>query len=102
MPETVLDIVAENPQEEHVAEEMEPAAMHEHCSEDRHPVETGAGRKARRDERPRFDELVARAELDQEHEHVEGDESESDERNDAAQAIVVADGEHAAQASPGQ
>src|SRR5438067_6162284 len=33
----ILDIVPENPQEQHVAAEMEPAAMQEHAGEDRRP-----------------------------------------------------------------
>ena len=35
MPETVLDIVAEDPEVEHIAEDMEKSAMHEHGSEER-------------------------------------------------------------------
>ena len=33
--ERVLDVVAEDPEEEHVAEEVLPAAVHEHRREDR-------------------------------------------------------------------
>ena len=35
VPETVLDVVAEDPQVEHVAEQMHPAAMEEHRHQDR-------------------------------------------------------------------
>ena len=35
MPQRVLDIVAENPQEQHVADDVRPAAMQEHVGEER-------------------------------------------------------------------
>src|SRR5204863_8724566 len=33
----ILDIVPENPQEQHIAAEMQPSAMQEHAGEDRRP-----------------------------------------------------------------
>ena len=39
MPEAIFDVVAEDPEEEHVAEEVPPAAVQEHRREDGEPVE---------------------------------------------------------------
>ena len=59
MAEAVLDVVAEDPQEQHVAEEMQPAAMHEHGGENRDDVRCGIRRELGGDERPILDKLVA-------------------------------------------
>ena len=94
MAEAVLDVVAEDPQEHHVADEMEPAAMHEHGSEDGERALGRLLREARWDERPVLDEAVAARELDQEEQHVEDDQNERDDRCRAPLRVVVADGEH--------
>ena len=57
--EAVLDIVAEDPQKQHVAEEMQPAAMHEHGGENGDDVPGRVRREFGRDERPMLDGLVA-------------------------------------------
>src|SRR5215467_11567317 len=38
VPELILDIIAKDPQIKHVAEQMQPAAMHEHGCENRYRV----------------------------------------------------------------
>jgi hypothetical protein len=92
--ELVLDIVAEDPQEQHVAEEMKPASVHEHGGEDGHGALDWILREARRDERPLLDEAIAAAELDQKEQHVEADQGKGDDWCRAPLRVVVADGEH--------
>jgi hypothetical protein len=45
-PHRVLDVVAEDPQEQHVAAEVQQAAVHEHRGEDGHPGRRRRGRAA--------------------------------------------------------
>ena len=92
--ETILDIVAEDPQEQHVAEQMHPAAVQEHRGEDGIGIGCRRIGEARRDEGKLLDEPVARGELDQEHDHVERDEDDRDDRHGAALRVVVAQWKH--------
>ena len=93
--EPILDIVAEDPQEQHVAEEMHPAAMHEHGGEDLHRACHGALRKLGGDECPLPDKGIACGELEQEHRKVQDDEGNGDDRSGAPLRVVVTDREHA-------
>ncbi len=45
-PELILDIVAENPQIEHVAAQVQPSAVHEHGREDCVGIACRIGRTA--------------------------------------------------------
>jgi hypothetical protein len=93
--EAVLDIVAKDPQEQHIAEQMQPTAMHEHGREDRDRVCLGTAGKARRYESPVLDELVAAGKLDEEDQDIEADKDEGDVRHAPPLRVVVADREHA-------
>ena len=62
------------PQEQHIAEEMQPAAMHEHGSENGDDVGRGVGREVGGDEGPTLDEVVACGELEQEYQAVQANE----------------------------
>ena len=95
MAEPILDIVAEDPQEQHVAEEMHPAAMHEHGGEDLHRACHGALGKLGGDECPLPDEGFASGELEQEHRNIQADKGEGDDRGGAPLRVVVTDREHA-------
>ena len=80
MAEAVFDIVAEDPQEQHVAEQMQPAAMHEHGREDGHRVGAGLARKTAPGTNAHFgDELIAAGQLGQKDQHVEADQRERDD-----------------------
>ena len=46
VPEAVLDVVAEDPQVEHVAAEVQPAAVHEHGAENGRDVGSADGPKS--------------------------------------------------------
>ena len=78
--EAVLDVVAEDPQVEHVAAQVQPAAVHEHGAEHRGDVAGGIGGEAGRNEGPLLDERVAVVELEQEDEGVDGDQGIGDVR----------------------
>src|SRR5262249_55387616 len=68
--EPILDIVAKDPQKQHVAEEMQPATMHEHGSENGDDG-CGQGRsETRRDKCPTFNKLIAAGKLEQENRYV--------------------------------
>ena len=101
MPEAVLDIVAEYPQEQHVAEQMHPAAMHEHRRE--HGGGIG-GRVSEncRDERPFDDEGIALGKLQEKNQHIEADQHEGDAGGRAPLPIVVADRKHEALSDRGR
>ena len=71
MPEAVLDVVAEDPQVEHVAAEVQPAAVHEHGGENGRDVGSRIVREASGHERPLLDEPVAVLQLQEEDEHVD-------------------------------
>ena len=60
--EPVLDVVAEDPQVEHVAADVEPARVHEHRGEERDDLcgEKGSRQEPRWHERPRGDERIER------------------------------------------
>jgi hypothetical protein len=70
MAKAVFDIVSEDPQEKHIAEEMQPTTMHEHRGENRQRVGAGFGRKSGGDKRPFFDELIPAAEFHKEKQDV--------------------------------
>ena len=73
-PELVLDVVAEDPQIEHVAAEMQPAAVHEHGGEDGGHVAGWVLAEPGRNERPLANEGIAAVQLDEEEENVERDQ----------------------------
>jgi hypothetical protein len=122
--DAVLDVVAEDPQEEHVPAEMQPVTVHEDAAEQRQPDRNGSGllrhfewlavdvdrlrrrqvgaggdlvrdgAVAIREVRP----LLAGASTLQEDEDpdVERDEREGHECRAVAALVLVADGEHRA------
>ncbi len=94
MPEAVFDIVAEDPQVQHVAAEVQPTAMHEHGAENGCDVGSRIFREASGHECPFLDEPVAVLQLEQEDEHVDDDEDEGDVRRRAPHGIVVAERKH--------
>ena len=94
VPEAVLDVVAEDPQVEHVAAEVQPAAVHEHGAENGRDVGSRIVREAPGHECPFLDEPVAVLQLEQEDEHVDDDEDEGDVRRRAPHGIVVAERKH--------
>ena len=53
VPEHILDIVPEDPQEQHVAADMQPARVEEHAGEDRRPGRQPTGASARPAAAPR-------------------------------------------------
>jgi len=67
----VFDLRAEGPQENHVPDDVRPAAMHEHRSEDGHPAM--AGNDVRRNRGPLHDEGVATHQLKQKNEDIHHD-----------------------------
>ena len=91
MPEAVLDVVAEDPQVDHVPEDVHPAAVEELAREDRRPPEP------RRDQRVRHHELLEQRtrqrDLVQEHQSIDDDEADRDDR-DRARRDDVAEREH--------
>lgn len=78
--EAVFDIVAEDPQKQHIAEQVQPAAMHEHRGEYGHQIGAWVVRKSGGNEGPIGDELVSAAKFSQEDQHVEADKRERDDR----------------------
>jgi hypothetical protein len=96
MAETVFNVVSENPQKEHVAKEVEPTAVHEHCSEDRYRLPHGVRGKSCGDKRPFLDELIATTEFHQKHQNIQRDENVCDDRKRATLGIVVTNWKHRA------
>ena len=94
VPEAVLDVVAEDPQVQHVAAEVQPAAVHEHGGENGRDVGPRMVREAPRHEGPFVDELVAVLQLQEEDQHVDGNEDVGDVRRRAPQGVVIADRKH--------
>ena len=94
VPEPVLDVVAEDPEVEHVAAEVHPAGVHEHRREDRRHICGGVSQEPGWHERPLPDERIAAAELDDEEQHVKGDQGVGDDRETPFAAVVVANGQH--------
>jgi hypothetical protein len=96
----LLDVVAEDEQGPHVAEEVKPAAVDEHGTEKCGPdlEASWRGNKAGRDETPREDKLLkplrTEPKLGEKDEAVQGDEDEIDDRN-APTALRVVEREHA-------
>jgi hypothetical protein len=85
--EAILDIVAENPQGQHVSAEMQPAAVHEHRREERWHVGRWMRPEAAGNERPLFHERVAAAEFDEEQQQVQCDERIRDDRKGVLAAV---------------
>jgi hypothetical protein len=63
--------------------------MHEHGGENRDDIRPRIRSEVCREKRLVFNKLVAPAELYQEHQHVQADENEGDDRKRAAFGIVV-------------
>src|SRR6516165_10327951 len=99
----VLDVVAEDPQVEHVAADVQQPAVQEHRGEDRgdrarkisgHPARAGEPARRRAElEHDRFGGPRVAAHSDggliEEDEHVQGDEAERDERKGLARDVVL-------------
>jgi hypothetical protein len=100
-PEAVFNIVAEDPQEQHVAEQMQPAAMHEHGGEDGRYIGVRMLGESGGNERPLGDELISAGELDEKEQHIEADQGERDHRDGPPLRVVVADREHVFCGLPG-
>ena len=103
VPEGVLDVVAEDPQVEHVAGDVEQPAVHKHGREDRHDrmrelaeYRAGAGDPARynsklEDERLGRPRVAAHPDrgLVKEDENVQSDQAEGHERDAAVRDVVL-------------
>jgi len=72
--EAVLDVVAEDPEVEHVAAEVQPAAVHKHRGENGDEIGTGVCGKSSGHDRPPFDERIATAQLYEKEQDVECDQ----------------------------
>ena len=77
----VLHLRSECPEEDHVADDVHPAAMHEHGSEDRDPLM--AGEEGGGDGGPLGDEVVPAEQLENEDEAVDEDDEEGRDRENA-------------------
>jgi hypothetical protein len=107
VPDRLLDVVAEDPEEQHVAAEMRPAAMQEHRREERRPErqrdvrrEVVARRVLLRHHAPGRDEGLQRAlgrltELQEEGGDVRRDHRERDNGRRPAGVSVISDRNHA-------
>src|SRR5262245_48428393 len=100
VPETILDVVTENPERQHIAEEMHPASMQEHGREDRW------NRKRNRDEAVGLDERVERGrrlrdqrELVKKNEAIDGDQADRGD-GDGLRRDDIADWQHAGSIIP--
>ena len=100
MPHAVLDVVAEDPEIEHVAGEVHEAAMHEHGAQHGHdrwydadpagqvgPVEEYGRDEAEGVDRP-LSALRAERELPQENENAGADQTDGDDRLRARGVVV--------------
>src|ERR1041384_6377714 len=94
MPETVFDIVTEDPQVQHVAAEGTPPGVRESGREEAQKAAAGVSQEAARHEGPLPDKRVTATQLDKEEEHIQGDQSIRDHRNSPARAVIITDGEH--------
>ena len=103
MPQPVFDVVAKNPEIEHIPQEVEPPAMKEHGSKQRQDAKEQSGRLpiSRTEVETGYDsedveklsELLSQRKLVQKHNAVEDDEEDRDERH-GARAIRVSKGNH--------
>ena len=116
MPQVVFDVVAEDPEKQHVAEQVHQAAVHEHRNQQREihragrllqrnggglvadldahrPRDVLAGADLLRHGRERVGELLVRAHPLQEHEHqhIERNQQVGDVRRAQPSSVVVAD-----------
>src|SRR5215218_7558633 len=98
MPHGVLDVVAEDPEEEHVAADVEPTAVEEHRGQER--KEVVPGRDLARDGAPAVDEIhqfwFGKRYLIQEDEDVERNQAVVDERGQATTVVLVPNRKHPA------
>src|SRR5206468_1951635 len=108
-PEPILDVVAEDPQVEHVADQVDPAAVQEHARDDRDELVRQAIQVARRegrrevtrDERPVVEQALEgrvahgrlRSELVAEGDHAEDDQPDRHDRK-SPRRVGVAEGDH--------
>ena len=92
MAEAIFDVVAEDPQIQHVPAEVDPPRVHEHGGEQRGKTGGRVGQEPTRNEGPLLHEGVAACELNQEEQNVHGDQRVSDEGKGSSTAVVVADG----------
>ena len=71
MPQAIFDVVAENPEIEHITEQVHPSFMDEHAREERRGIE--ARRDHAVDEREELELGTGQLELVEEYERVETD-----------------------------
>jgi hypothetical protein len=93
MPETVFHIITEDPQVKHVAQEVNPASVHEHGGEDRQEITTGVGKEAVRNEGPLHNKSVTATQLYKEKQDVQSDQGIRDQRHSSASGIIITDWE---------
>src|SRR5579884_4238043 len=95
--ERVLDVVAEDPEEEHVEADVRPTTVHELRGQER--VELMPVRDLVRDRAPAQDKIfnlrVRKRQHVEEDEGVEHDDGVVDDRREAAAVVLVADRDHA-------
>ena len=88
VPQAILDVVAEDPEVEHVPDEVQPAAVQEHRRQHSQPSELGRYDAVQIHER--LERSIAEGELEDEYRAVENDERDREEgecsrRDDVAQ-----------------
>ncbi len=97
MTHRVLDVVAEDPEKEHVPEQMAPARVHEHAGEHGLEAEDRIVEEARRHQGPHAGLEPARPgggaqgrrRLDDEESDVRSDQRVVDEREDARRETIA-------------
>jgi hypothetical protein len=75
----ILNLWTEGPKKNHVADDVRPAAMHEHGSQNSDPVV--AGSDLRRDRRPLGHECIAAGEFENKNNDVHQDDSAGNDRH---------------------
>jgi hypothetical protein len=94
MAKLVFDIVAEDPKIQHVAEQVEPASMHEHGAQHSRRFAGGIGAEPARNKGPLFDERLAAVQLDEEDQDVENNQYIGDNGDCSAPTVIVANRKH--------
>ena len=87
-PSAVLDVVAEDPQVPHVADDVRPAAVQEHRRDERRRAEARPARRRRAVRKSVQRALVGMRQLEQPRQRVEDDDRDGDGRNRAGRDDV--------------
>ncbi len=79
MPHAVFDVVTKDAQVEHIAQQVQPAGVHEDGGEKGDALSDGVGDKPGGDKRPGDDETFPCQQLHEEHDDVQPDQADGDE-----------------------